>query len=258
VHEAIDLIWKFSVLAGLAVAARLLLQGLAGEYPALLAACCILPVKSVLLMLSYNHRLPHQQMREAARQLDPIEWIVSAWVVFELFSWWTKSYKGIGRFGKILLTIFLTGAVLVSMTFYHAEWEALVFAGNFKIYYILNRIVWVTLALFVLGTWLFFRNYPVAIAPNVIRHTQISVVYFAVNALSYLTFTLNGLKVVTLINFAIVTCTTGCFFAWAVLLTRKAQARPPQQQVSLEDKTRIEQINQDLLVFMGNFPKGDH
>ena len=254
-REAIDLVWKLSVFAELAVAARLLLQGLGGEYPALLAACCTLPFKSVLLMASYVHTARHYQMMDAARHLDPIEWILSAWIVFELFSHWSRSYAGIGRFGKLLLAVLLTVALLVSVAFWRAEWEALVFAHTFRIYYILNRFVWVTLAVFVVGTWLFFRNYPVSIAPNVVRYTYIAVAYFVVNALSFLVFTLNGRKVVAYANLAIVMVTTGCFAAWALLLTQRGQELPAVQRVTQEDKERIEKINQELLAFMGNFPK---
>jgi len=192
--------------------------------------------------------------------LHPFEWAVSAWLVFELFSRWSESYPGIGRFGKLLLTGILTIAVLVSIAFWNADWEALVFTRNFRIYYILDRIAWVTLALFVVCTWLFFRNYPVPIAPNVVRSTYIAMVYFVVNALSEWTFTLKGMygpAVVAPVNLMIVTSTTVCFAAWAILLTRRGEVPPPSRHVSLADRQRIERINDELLVFMGNAPKRD-
>ncbi len=254
-REAINLIWKLSVGAELALAIRLLLQGLAGEYPALLAASCILPIKSLLLIFSFFSTIPRNQARQVAGNLAPIEWIVSAWIVFELFSWWTRSYQGIGRFGKLLLGTLLLVALVVSVALWHVEWEALVFRQNFRIYYILNRVVWGTLGLFVLGTWLFFRNYPVAIPPDVVHHTRIALVYFVGNALCELAFTMNGLRVVSIANLAIVLVTTGSFVSWAVVLTRRGQVTPEVQQVPLDDRERIERINHDLLVFMGNFPK---
>jgi hypothetical protein len=174
-----------------------------------------------------------------------------------LFSRWSVSYRGIGRFGKFLLAAFLAFALLISVAFWRVEWERLVFEGNFRIYYVLDRIVLATLALFVVLTWLFFRNYPVAIAPNVVRHTYISAIYFVGTALCLLAFTLNGLKVIAWANLGVVIVTAACFGAWAIFLTRKGQVRPPVQQVSLEDRERIERINQELLVFMGNFPKNN-
>jgi hypothetical protein len=255
---AINLIWKLSVLAELGVALRLILQGLGGEYPALAAACCILPIKSVLLMSSFFSRIPAEQMRYTSMELQPVEWIVSGWVVYELFSRWTRCYRGIGRFGKLLMVFLLVSALLISMAFWPTEWEALVFAYNFRIVYVLNRVIWVTLAVFVVGTWLFFRNYPVSIAPNVIRHTYVSVVYFSVVALSEWVFTLKGLKglaFVGWINLSIVTVSMGCYCAWAFLLTRQGQTVTQMQAVSVEDAQRIERINHELLVFMGDFPK---
>ena len=147
--------------------------------------------------------------------------------------------------------------LLISVACWRTEWAALVFRENYRIYYILNRIFWATLALFVVGAWLFFRNYPVAVAPNVVRHTHVAVVYFVVSALGLLVFTLNGLKVVAQANLVIVMATAGCFCAWAVLLTKEGQIAPPVQRVSLADRERIEKINQDLLVFMGDFRKPD-
>ena len=148
-------------------------------------------------------------------------------------------------------------AILISIAFWHAEWEALIFARDFRIYYILDRMVWVTLALFVVGTWLFFRNYPVAIAPNVVRHTYIAAVYFGVTGMCHLAFTLVGIRIMGAINLVIVIVAPTCFTAWAILLTRTGQITPSKQQVSLEDTKRIERINDELLVFMGNVPKHD-
>ncbi|HEY3839625.1 MAG TPA: hypothetical protein VGL72_23805 [Bryobacteraceae bacterium] len=253
--EAITLIWKVSVLAELAVAIRLLLQGLGGEYPALLTACIVLPMKSLLLMASLQSFAYKDQARLVARNLNPVEWIVSALVVFELFARWTGSYEGIGRFGKYLLAGLLTGASVISLAFLHAEWQVLDFASGSQAGYIIDRVVWGILAVFVIGTWVFFRNYPVAISPNVLRHTQISMIYFAVGALSLLIFTLNGRHVAQEINLAIVMSTCGCFCAWAILLTRRGEVAPPVQVVSQIDRDRIEKLNQELLGFMGDLPK---
>jgi hypothetical protein len=254
VPEAINIVWKFAIAAQLVLAARLLLQGLAGEYPALFTANCILPLKS-LVLLSLFSRVSRMHGRQLSENLQPLEWILSAWIVFELFSRWTGNYAGIGRFGKILLGSLLAIALLLSVAFWRVEWQALDFAHEFKFYYILNRVIWGTLALFVLGTWLFFRSYDLPIAPNVARHTQIAVVYFVVGALCLLVINLYGLKVVQAANLAIVTSSTCCYSAWAVLLTKRGQVPPPGPHIDPKDKERIEQINHDLLVFMGDLPK---
>ncbi len=251
--SAITFIWKLSVLAELSVAVRLLLQGLGGEYPALLTACCILPIKSLLLMFSYSGP-SNALMRQFWKAAEPIEWVLSAWIVFELFSRWTRSYKGIGRFGKLLLAVLLLGALVLSMAFCPMEWKALVFAGDTRIYYILHRIVWGTLAIFVISTWLFFRNYPVAIAPNVIRHNHVAAVYFALGALSSWAFTLNGLKVIAWVNLSMVAISLACYLAWAIRLTRKGRIPIMPPHVTIEDKARIERVNQELLGFMRRFP----
>ena len=157
-REAINFVWKASVAAEVLVGVRLLMQGLAGEYPALMTASCVLPVKSLLLMYFYSNAGTRDQARDVAQQLAPIEWALYGWLVFELFSRWTRSYKGIGRFGKILMGALLLVALLVSIAFWRVEWAALVDRQNHRLYYILNRVVWGMLALFVTGFWMFFRK----------------------------------------------------------------------------------------------------
>lgn len=255
VGDAISIVWKICVLAELAVAGRLLFQGLAGEYPALLTVCSVLPIKSLMLIYLYGHLTRGQSdlARSMTQDLAPVEWLLYAWVVYELFSRWTRSYKGIGRFGKILLVVLLAGSLLVSAALWQAEWKALVFARDFRIYYILNRIIFGALALFVVGMWWFFRRHPVAVPANVVRHTQISMVYLVGGAVAYLSFTMIGLKAVPVANLALLVITTLSFAAWAALLSRSGQIAPEAQRVSAEDRQRIERINQELLDLMGEF-----
>jgi len=252
VSDTISLIWKLSILAELGVAVRLLLQGLGGEYPALLTACSVLPIKSLFLIAFYSAGDSKVLLFWKAAQ--PIEWVLYSWVVFELFSRWTRSYRGIGRFGKFLLAGLLAGALIVSIAFSWGEWKALVFAGELRIYFLLNRVTWATLGLFIVFTWLFFRNYPVAVAPNVGRHTRIAAFYYVTVALSEFAFNLTGLKVGAWLNLSLVTISLGCFSAWALLLTRKGQIVPQQQVISTTDKERIEKVNRELLVLMRKFP----
>ena len=57
-------------------------------------------------------------------------------------------------------------ALVVSLICWPFEWKSLVFAHDFRIYYILNRVLMAAFALFILLVWLFFRNYPSAVVPT--------------------------------------------------------------------------------------------
>jgi len=144
--------------------------------------------------------------------------------------------------------------VLVSVMGWPFEWKALVFEHDFRIYFILTRIFWATLALFTVGVWLFFRNYPTPVRPNVVRHTYIAATFFSLNALSWLALTLSGVKLAAQVNISIVAGTMGCFAAWAVLLTRKGEERESIPVMPPEEIARIERVNQELLIMMRNFP----
>jgi hypothetical protein len=256
-HGAINLIWKISVGAEFVLAFRLLVQGLAGEYPALFAGCLVFPIKSLLLMASYWSTMSPPQTRQIAQNLGGLDGLLGAWIVYELFSRWTANYSGIGRFGKALLVVLVLGSIGISSLTSRQEWTSLDFVSDFRIYFILHRIFYTVLGLFLLGMWLFFRNFPVAIAPNIVRHTHLAIFYFVGNALAELAYTIGGGgRVLTeRSNLAIVSITALSFGAWAVLLTRRGQIRPPAQVVSSEDRARIQRINDELLGLMGGISK---
>jgi hypothetical protein len=252
VGEAINIIWRLSVATELILVARLLFQGLGGVYPALLAGSCIFALRSALLILMLSDLA--SRTREAWRITEPLVWILWSWIVLELFSKWTRSYPGIGRFGRYLFGALITAALLISLIGWSFEWKALVFAHDFRIYYILNRVLMATLALFTLLMWLFFRNYPAAVAPNAVRHTHITLAYLGTNALSQLAFTLNGLKVNAAVNLLLVVATFACFSTWAVFLTRKGEERDLVPVMEPEEVARIEQVNRELLGLMKKLP----
>jgi hypothetical protein len=254
VRDAINIFWRLSVATELILAARLLLQGLGGVYPALVTGSCVFALRSSLLILSVHHSYSYSPMKYAWEMTAPLGWLVWSWIVLELFSKWTRSYPGIGRFGRFLFGALVSVALLVSLISWPFEWKALVLAHDVRISYILNRVLLGTLALFTLLVWLFFRNYPAAVAPNVVRHTHITMAFFAINALSWLALTLSGLKMAARVNLSIVVATFGCFSAWAILLTRKGEARESIPAMPLEDITRIERVNRELLDLMKNLP----
>lgn len=253
-HGAINLIWEISVVAELALAIRLLWQGLAGRYPALFTASLVFPVKSILLMLSY-WALDVRYAREIAQNLGGLDGLIGAWIVYRLFSRWTTSYKGIGRFGSLLLAALVFGSIALSSVTYSQEWKALDFVTDFRIYFILHRLFFTVLALFVVGMYLFFRSFPVAIAPNVARHTHIAMFYFVVNAVAELLYNMIGHNFAEWTNLAIVSSTSLSFGAWALLLTVRGEITPPTKVIPLKDRERVQRINDDLLDLMGGISK---
>ena len=102
--------------------------------------------------------------------------------------------------------------------------------------------------------WLFFRNYPAAVAPNVVRHTQITVAYFAANSLSQLAFNLNGPKLAAQVNLSLVLISAGGFAAWAILLTRDGEKKESISVMNTEEIAKTERLNQELLAFIKNLP----
>jgi len=252
VREAITIFWRLSVATELILAVRLLLQGLGSVYPALTISSVGFALQALMLMMSPDPAHPSRLLMKVAWRLsEPIVWLLWFWIVLELFGRWTQSYPGIGRFGRLLLGALSVIALSVSLISWPVEWKALVFAHDFRIYYFLTRVLMGTLALFTLSVWLFFRNYPAPVAPNIVRHTHVTAFYLAATALSWL---LHNFHQVALANLSIVVLAVGCFPAWAILLTRKGEEVALVPAMPPEDIARIEHVNRQLLVLMRRLP----
>jgi len=236
------------------LAARLLLQGLGGVYPALVAGSCAFALQQTMLILSVHHAFSRSRMQIAWKLTEPLAWLFWAWIVLELFSKWTRSYRGIGRFGRYLFVALIAVALLVSLAAWPFEWKALVSKGDFRIYYIIHRVLMATFAVFTFLVWLFFRNYPTPVAPNVVRHTAVLLSYLAVSSLSILADTLSGTTLTAPVNLLLVTVSAGSFSAWAILLTRKGEAKESIPFIPPEEIEKIERINRELLILMKKLP----
>ncbi len=253
-RDAINIIWRLAVLAELILAARLYVQGLWRDYLALFAGSTSFALQGCLFMWSVHHVYSKSPMQIAWKITEPLVWVLWSWIVLELFSKWTRSYRGIGRFGRILFGVCIVVALLVSLAAWPYEWKALVLRHDFRIYYIISRVIMATLALFTLMVWLFFRNYPTPVAPNVVRHTVVTLVYLGANTLGWLTDTLSGTRLTALVNLSTVVFAVGCSSAWAILLTRKGEAKESVPILAPEEIAKIERINRELLVFMRQLP----
>jgi len=263
VLEAITIVWRLAVAAELILAVRLLFQGLGRVYPALLTGTCVFAMQGLLFMLSRHHANPlgtvdtleaaraRAAWFQAEKMTDPLVWVLWFWIVLELFSKWTRAYRGIGRFGQFFLGTLIFIALMISLISCRIEWRDLVFLHDTRIYYVLTRVFMATLALFTLSVWLFFRNYPAPVAPNVVRHTHITTIYLSATALSWL---MHNLYRIGWGNLSIVVLAVGSFSAWAILLTRKGEEVESIPAMSPEDIARIERLNQELLGLMKRLP----
>lgn len=241
--EAIITVWKLSVIAELAVAVRLLWQGLGGRYPALLTASLVFPIKSIFLIESSHFHM-------VWKQLVPIDWIFNAWIVFELFSWWTRSYPGIKRFGNVLLVVLLVASVGLSLLFWPSELQALGFAKELKVYAYFQRFAAGAFLIFLSGTMFFFRNYPAPVPSNVVRTSRIMICYLLGLTIMDLVWNFADAQIQAYCNLGIVATTFAAFLAWATFLTAEGQIPVQMKLPTPEEKYRIDRINEELLDFM--------
>jgi len=250
VRGAIYYVWKVSIAAELALAVRLLYQGLAGRYPALFSASVVLPIKSLVLLNSYLLRLNQIQIKQLSENLGLLDLVFAVWIVYEVFSCWYSKYTGIGTLGKTLFAVIIAASIAVSVLFWSNEWQALDFVRDFRFYYILHRTMLLTPGLILIGMWLFFRMFPVQNPPNVMRYAVGATFYLLSGGIAELIFTLWGLKYMTEVNLAIVSITTVTFALWALVLNKAGEVVPQEKPRRPERYERTERLNQDLLDLM--------
>jgi hypothetical protein len=249
----IKVIWQLAIAAQLVLAVRLAQQRLVGVYQALFGQSCLFAAQNVLLMLSISDN--RSTMRATWQVTEPIVWLCWVWLVLDLFSKWSRSYKGIGRFGRYLFVALVSAAFLVSLIGWPYEWRALVTTGDNRVYLIFNRILFATLALFTVSVWVFFHNYPTPVTKNLVRHTYITIAYLCSLAFGNWAFTLSGTRLTLFVNVSIVLSAALCFGAWAVLLTRKGEARESIPYMDPNEIEKIVRLNRELLILMRELPE---
>jgi hypothetical protein len=161
---------------------RLLFSRLWRFYPWFTAYIFSLWLESGLLLKAGYQGTLYQNIWITFRLVDAV--LVSK-VVLEIFGQWTRSFPGIGAFGRRLVILILVIATAVAITILPVGWPNTTQVVMLKVALVANRSTNMGFGLFLLLTLGFFWKFGGPVAPNLKRHTWAMAVYVAATSASY-------------------------------------------------------------------------
>jgi hypothetical protein len=156
---------------------------------------------------------------------QPITWFLHAMVVLEVFRVALRSHPGVSTVGRYTVTISVVLAVVMSL-------GSLLVAGQggdtrylrLETFFLLERVIYSSLLVFVLLLAGFLAYYPVPLTRNAMVHTTVLGVYFISRATLWVVRNLAGPDLTSVLNLSFVLLVCLCVASWAVFLTPAGEA----------------------------------
>jgi hypothetical protein len=152
---------------------------------------------------------------------EPLAWLFSCLVLFELFDLTFSNFPGIRSAGKLLLGVAIAVAALVAagtavpgLLSVHGENDVLLF------YWIVERsVMLITLVLLVALQYLIL-HYRLPLPRNTVIYSFTYAIFFATRALAAFVVSETGPRASVLVNVLAMAVDTACLVFWAFTLTR--------------------------------------
>jgi len=238
------ILWLWRVSTGLEVVLfiRLAATGLWRIYPCFFAYIAALATEStILLSLDQSTRIYYKVWVLTRAILMAVETAA----VLEIFSRWSDSFHGIGKFGKQLLLVLVVIATGLCLSTVPINWSTK--GWNFAIFLMLvvNRAVHAGLAAFLILMLGFYMKFGGPVARNLKLHTWAMTAFGVANALSYFLLTS---KKVSVGQYAMQAVSAGTLIFWIVTL-RSSGENPPETPKNPEAWAEAEAMNRQLMEF---------
>lgn len=201
--------------------ARLVFSGLARVYP-WFAAYMLATAAETGLLLAVENR-PILVYTSIWTVFGLVNILLEAKVVLTIFGQWTKSFPGIGAFGRKLLVMLMLIAAGVAASTIPVGWPNGVWMEVVKLATISIRAVNIGFSLFLLLTLIFFWKFGGPVAPNLRRHSWAMAAYVTATSVSY--FVATG-KAVWLGNILLPAVTLTALIFWVVALQASGEVQP--------------------------------
>ena len=219
--------------------ARLLWLGLYRKYPRFFVYICFqLARPLVLSFIPYRSRLYGNVFFVS----QPILWVLMLLMVLELFQRSLADAKGIAAFGSKFVTVALGVATFISCcTLFLNLTDPSPRYVTLENFLLLDRVVHLTLLLFLMLLTAFLAYFPIALHRNARIHVTLFGFYFLAKTSILLFRTMLGVEVIQVTNMAGRVVMGICLFTWCVLLTRQGEDRKVHSNwlSSREDQDRL-------------------
>lgn len=162
---------------------------------------------------------------------EPVEWLFFALVVLEVYALVLQDYKGLSTVGRWALIAAVAVALLASGLSVMAPSQ---YSGQNPLltyYYVAERAVYFSLAVFLLTILGVLMQYPISLNRNILVHSIVFSVYFLAYTVIYLLLSTHGKSVLSAVRLALDAFTLGALATWLAMLNpagelRKQSLRP--------------------------------
>jgi hypothetical protein len=157
---------------------------------------------------------------------EPVEWLIYAWIVLELFSLVLEDYQGLYTVGRWTLIAAVSIGLLASgislMVPTHYTRQSLLMAY----YYMAERAIYFSLVVFLLTILLLLTRYPITLSRNAMIHSVVFSTYFLGNTAIFVLLTTRGYGAMRIAAYATQAVNVGAVGTWLALWHAAGERRP--------------------------------
>jgi len=156
---------------------------------------------------------------------EPVTWFLYAWVVLELYSLVLQNYQGLYTVGRRLLIVAVSVALLASgcslivPSHYTRQGRLMAY------YYVAERAVYFSLAVFLLTILLLLMRYPIALNRNTILHSVVFSAYFLSNTVIFLLLSTRGFEAIRIATYGTQAVSLAALGTWLAMLNTAGERR---------------------------------
>lgn len=184
---------------------------------------------------------------------EPLEWLFYVLVVLEIYALVLQDYRGLSTAGRWVLVLAVLVALLASGISLAAPSQLTGQGSLMRYYYVVERAVYFSLAVFLLSILGFLMQYPITLNRNVIVHSMVFSVYFLGYTVFYLLLSMRRKEstaqlqaFIFAITYGLDTIMLAAIGAWLVMLNpagelRKVSLRP--QWMPGREEELVSQLN---------------
>ncbi len=232
------------IVAGTAVlSVRLLMAGLHRRYRAFFLYLIFETVRGAVVASVNQHSDLYQKIWVLT---EPLEWLFYVLVLLEIYSLVLADYRGLATAGRWILLAAVAVALLASGLTLLAPSTVTGQGPLLRYYYVAERAVYFSLAVFLLTILGFLTQYPITLTRNIIVHSMIFTGYFLGNTALYslLSMHIFGEQFLQVIAYPLDLVTIASLCAWLVMLNPTGEHRTASVRRSFTPKREQELVSQ--------------
>jgi hypothetical protein len=187
---------------------------------------------------------------------QPVFWALQVLVILESFQLALKRHTGIATFGRRALSWALIISTLLALgSLYFTRNVATSSSASILLetVFTLERVISLSLSLFVLVFLAILRHFPVPLSHNALVHASVFGLYFVAKTAIMLVRNIWGNQVQVEVNISLMVLSATCLMVWTVMLTRQGESEPTVSRARVDEEqqqrlmAQLDALNRTLL-----------